>query len=104
MFRLNLATNAFNCILSAQLKYGLFITILLHTIGLTTILVESTTVSSTSASVVVNGIVASSTSPPNCANVRPLFESRGMNATDIPTNPVNGKCCFLHIYLFKQLL
>lgn len=88
MFSLKSSSNALICIFVAQLKYGLLISILLHTI------VEgNTSISSTSATL-VNGIVGStisSSSPLNCLNVRPLFESRGINATDILVNPINGK-------------
>lgn len=30
-------------------------------------------------------------SGPNCTNVRTLFETRGINSNDVPSEPINGK-------------
>lgn len=37
-------------------------------------------------------------SGPNCTNVRTLFESRGINSNDVPSEPINGKLYCLKIF------
>lgn len=61
-------------------------------------------VSSTTPTVVQNGGHApTAIASPNCTNVRPLFESRGINSAEIPTEPKNGKCIYIRSGAFSIL-
>lgn len=86
MFSLKLS-----CIAASQLKFGLLITFLLQTIVVADISLSSTLATLVNGGSGIGPSSSSSSLPPNCLNVRSLFESREINATDIPTNPINGK-------------
>lgn len=88
---LSLTSNRLLCVYDRWVFVGFIVLAWMH-------LATAQGTSSTVPTVVHGSTVASIPSAsPNCTNVRPLLESRGIIATEIPVTPINGKFFFLKI-------